>query len=84
MGIQRGDGYSASVEAYLVVGDRRISVAKTSRDAIVLAEPAELIAGTTGELEVVVDGHLDSRRIVIESDCTFNERVVRYREFDLI
>jgi hypothetical protein len=78
MGIQHSDGYSASVEAYLVVGDRRISVAKAGWDAVVLTEPCELLAGSTARLEVIVDGHLESKPILLDDGATGPHHTVRY------
>lgn len=80
MGIQRVNGYSASVEAFLIVGERRLIVAKTRRDAVVLVEPCELAAGTTGELEIIVDGHRNSRSVVLDDGASLGRREVRYSE----
>jgi hypothetical protein len=80
MGIQHSDGYSASVEAYLIVGDRRISVAKTGRDAIVIGEGADLPAGAAGKLQVIVDGHVESKSIVLKGAANEHECSVPYIE----
>jgi hypothetical protein len=78
MGIQRENGYSATVEAFLVVGEQHLSVAKTGRDAVVLAEPCELSPGTEGELVMIVDGHRESRPVVLDDGAVSGRREVRY------
>jgi hypothetical protein len=78
MGIQRENGYSASVEAFLIVADQHIRLAKTGPEKIVLVEPCELPPGTTGELEIIVDGHRDSRSVVLDEGATSGGREVRH------
>jgi len=78
MGIQRDNGYSASVEAFLVIGEQHFSVAKTGRDAVVLAEPCALPPGTEGELVMIVDGHRESRAVVLDDGAINGRREVRY------
>ena len=56
MGVHHEDGYSASVEGYFVVGDKRFRLAKTNGCTSVLAEPCELRARTYGQIVVIVDG----------------------------
>ena len=78
MGIQRENGYSASVEAYLAVGERRLSVAKTGRDSVVLVEACELSPGTECELVTIVDGRRNSRSVVLDDGAAIGRREVRY------
>jgi hypothetical protein len=78
MGIQRENGYSASVEAFLAFGERRLSVAKTGRDSVVLVEPCELPRGTECELVTIVDGRRNSRSIVLDEGAISGRREVRY------
>jgi hypothetical protein len=78
MGIQHSDGYSANIEAFLVVGERRISVAKTGHDSVVLIEPCDLTPGTTGELEIIVDGDRASQAVVLDEGAVSDRRKVSY------
>ncbi len=78
MGIQRENGYSATVEAFLVVGDHHIRLAKTGPDEITFVEPCELPPGTEGELVIIVDGHRDSRAIVLDEGAIRGRQEVRY------
>jgi hypothetical protein len=78
MGIQRENGYSASVEAFLVIGEQRLSVAKTGRDSVVLVEPCELPKGTKCELVTLVDGRRNSRSVVLVEGANIMRREVRY------
>jgi hypothetical protein len=78
MGIQRENGYSASVEAFLVVAQQQFTVAKTGRDTFTLVEPCELAPGTEGELIMIVDGHRTSRAVVLDDGAISGRREVRY------
>jgi hypothetical protein len=78
MGIQRENGYSASVEAFLVIGEQRLKVAKTGRDSVVLVEPCELPLGTECELVTFVDGRRNSRSVVLDDGASLGQREVRY------
>jgi hypothetical protein len=78
MGFHRKDGYSASVEAYLVVQGVRYDVAKTSADEVVLAEPCELAPGCEAELVVIVDGHRNARAIVLDDGVSLGTHAARY------
>jgi hypothetical protein len=78
MGIQRENGYSASVEAFLVVGDQHIRLAKTGPEKVVLVEPCELAPGTKGELVIIIDGHRDSRSVVLDEGAMSAQQEVRY------
>jgi hypothetical protein len=78
MGIQRENGYSASVEAFLVVEDQHIRLAKTGPDKVVVVEPCELPPGTEGELVIIVDGHRDSQAVVLDEGAMSARHEVRY------
>jgi hypothetical protein len=78
MGIQRENGYSATVEAFFVVGDQHIRLAKTGPDEITLVEPCELPPGTEGDLVIIVDGHRDSRMVVLDDGAIAGRHEVRY------
>ncbi len=78
MGIQRENGYSAFVEAFLVVGDQRIRIAKTGAGTVTLAEPCELAPGTQGRLIVSVDGNEDAQSVVLDDGAIRDRHLVRY------
>jgi len=78
MGIQRENGYSATVEAFLVVADQHIRLAKTGPDEITLVEPCELPPGAEGELVIIVDGHSDSQTVVLDDGAIRGRQEVRY------
>jgi len=78
MGVQRENGYSASVEAFLDVAGQHIRLAKTGPDEITFVEPCELPLGTEGELVIIVDGDRDSRSVVLNEGAALGSREVRY------
>jgi hypothetical protein len=78
MGIHHKDGYSATVEGYLVVNGTRYRVAKTNAQTFVLADPCELPPGASGELLVIVDGSASSDPIDIPAGICHGQRVVPY------
>jgi len=78
MGIQRENGYSASVEAFLVIAQQQFTVAKTGRDTVTLVDPCEIAPGTEGELVMIVDGHRESRAVVLDDGGESGRREVRY------
>jgi hypothetical protein len=80
MGITRENGYSASVEAYLLVGGSRIEIAKTADGELVVAEPCELPPGCEAELVVIVDGQRYSRAIVSDDGIAHGATEARYSE----
>jgi hypothetical protein len=78
MGIQRENGYSASVEGFFVLNGNRLRLAKTNGRAFVLAEPSEFAPGTAGELLVIVDGQEDSRRVMLPDGAVSGQTLVNY------
>ncbi|MCC6491992.1 MAG: hypothetical protein IT424_03115 [Pirellulales bacterium] len=75
MGIQRENGYSASVEAFLSIGALSVRLAKVGRDTLAFAEPCEFPPGTEGDIVVSIDGHRRSRRVVLADGVAAGERV---------
>jgi hypothetical protein len=65
MGVQRENGYSASVEGFLVVSGTKYRLAKTNGVTLVLSEPCVLPPGSEVELVIIVDGNSDSKQIVL-------------------
>lgn len=82
MGIDRANGYSATVEAYIDVEGLRIPLAKTDGDSFFLAERSEVAVspGTELDLTIIVDGDVDSRPIVLTEGITPGQSRVLYRD----
>jgi hypothetical protein len=78
MGMQRENGYSATVEGFFVLNGKRLRVAKTNGRTLVLAEPSEFAPGTAGELLIIVDGHEDSRRVMLPDGAVGGQTLINY------
>jgi hypothetical protein len=78
MGIQRENGYSASVAAYLIVGNQRVQVAKLNRDYLTLADTCELAPETEAQLNIIIDEKKSTRMILLNDGVAAGQRVVRY------
>jgi hypothetical protein len=78
MGIQRENGYSATVAAYLNVGGRCVQVAKMNRDYLTLADACELAPNTEAELNIIVDERKSRQMISLIDGVTAGHRQVRY------
>jgi hypothetical protein len=78
MGIHHRDGYSATVEGFLVVGESRVRVAKSNECKFALAESCELAPGTPADLMVTVDGSTHTRRILLPQGIARGQVVVEY------
>jgi hypothetical protein len=81
MGLNRENGYSASVEGFLVVEGTRFRLAKTNGVNFVLVESCELAPGTDGELLIIVDGNADAKRITLPNGVKAGQSLVRYDEY---
>jgi hypothetical protein len=79
MGIHDEDGYSAAVEGFFVVDQRRSRLAKTNGSTFTLAEHCVLPPGTEGDLLVIVDGKSSSRRVEVTDGILPGQTVVGYR-----
>lgn len=79
MGISRENGYSASVEGFLVVGDVRYRLAKTNGETFTLAESCEVAPLTEAEMLIIVDGDADSQRIVLPDGIAQGQTCVAYQ-----
>ena len=78
MGTFHNDGYSASIEAFLIIDGQQFKIAKTSRDTLTFAQPCELPPGSEGTLSITVDG-CQSTRLVVLDDGVFNgDQLARY------
>jgi hypothetical protein len=78
MGRYHADGYSASVEGCLIVGDQRFRLAKSNDRSFALAESCELPPGAEGELIVTIDGNSISRLVVLPNGVVLGQVTVDY------
>lgn len=78
MGVYHADGYSATVEGFLVVADRRMRLKKSNGEEVVLSEASEVPAGAVGELVVIVDGDEHRETVRLPEGATLESRIVRY------
>jgi hypothetical protein len=78
MGIFHKDGYSASVEAFLVIDGQQLKIAKTSRDTLTFAQPCELPPGSEGTLSITVDGCESTRLVVLDDGVLNGNQLARY------
>ncbi|HEX4146901.1 MAG TPA: hypothetical protein VHY91_25615 [Pirellulales bacterium] len=67
MGKRWKDGYSASVELYVLVGDKRFGVAQVGPSFFVLKDQEVAIPpGTDGRLVIIIDGREKSYPIFMQ------------------
>jgi len=78
MGIQRKNGYSATVTGFFGVGGDRYPLAKTNGKTFVLAKPASLPPGTQGRLVVIIDGDANSRLVELPDGALEGTATVNY------
>ena len=80
MGISRNGGYSASVTAFIKVGQSCMRLAKTNESRIVLAKPSDVAvpAQMDVDLTVIVDDDIDSRRITLPLGINEGQSSVEY------
>lgn len=78
MGTFHNDGYSATVEAFLLIGDQRLKVAKISRDTLTFSQPCEFPPGVEGILSVTIDGVEATRLIALDDGILHDSESARY------
>jgi hypothetical protein len=78
MGRFHEDGYSADVEAFFVVSDRKLRLAKTNGCTFVFSTGCNLSPGTTGRLVVTIDGEDHSKTVVLPDGSEECQPIVRY------
>jgi len=78
MGISHKDGYSATVEAFLLIGDQRLKVAKIGRDTLTFSQPCELPPGAEGTLSVKIDGDETTRLVALDDGVFLGSESARY------
>ncbi len=83
MGTYRENGYSASVEGFLVVGTARYRLAKTNAATLLLIDLCELAPQTQAELLIIVDGVEDLHAIVLPDGVALGQSLVPYLDSDI-
>lgn len=78
MGIQRENGYSATISAYFADGGVKYVLARTNGVTFDFTEPQELSPGTEGDLVVTLDGTTYSRRVILPDGASLADTTVRY------
>ncbi|MBA4106501.1 MAG: hypothetical protein C0485_12150 [Pirellula sp.] len=78
MGISHNDGYSATVEAFLLIGDQRLKLAKVGRDRLTFSHPCELPPGAEGTLTIKIDGDESTRLVALDDGAFTGSDSVRY------
>lgn len=78
MGIQWIDGYSATVESYLVIEDRRYRLAITNGADFTLGEECVAAPGTPAQFEITIDGNTRTTLIVLPDGMQSGQRKARY------
>ena len=82
MGVYREDGYSASVEGFLVFDCTKYRLAKTNGETFVLAESCRIPPRSAAILLVIVDGDEKEDRIFLPNGIACGDRVVKYTCLD--
>ena len=78
MGVSHNDGYSATVEAFLLIGEQRLKVAKVGRDLLTFSHSCELPPGAEGTLTIKIDGDESTRLIALDDGAFAGSDSVRY------
>ncbi|HTU24804.1 MAG TPA: hypothetical protein VMF30_05375 [Pirellulales bacterium] len=79
MGKQWKDGYSASVDLYLMIGDQHFGVGEVGPDALVLDRNDTAIPpGAQGDLVIVIDGEKTSQTIILPHGAPIGADEVAY------
>ena len=78
MGVHRENGYSASIEAFLIIDGHRFALAKTNEAEFYLAESCESPPNTDAEMLIVIDGASDTQRVTLPDGIVLGQCCVRY------
>lgn len=83
MGIYHQEGgYSATIEAFVKVGEYTLRLAKTNGVTFSLSEPSpvSLSSETRAQLTIIVDGAGDSKFITLRDGLSVGQTLVKYDE----
>jgi hypothetical protein len=78
MRIQRQNGYSSSVTAYLTIGGQQLQIAKINGDYLTLAETCALAPQIEAQLNIIIDGRKSTQMILLNDGVAAGQRLVRY------
>ncbi len=79
MGIPKVDGHSATIDAFLVIDRKRVEVAKTNEQFVVLSESCQAPPGAEADLVVVIDDRVNSRRVRLLDGIVIGQQIVHYQ-----
>jgi len=82
MGIDRVDGYSATVEAFVAQNGSRLRLAKNNHQRVVLSTPSDVTVPAEAEanLIIIIDGDERSRPIILTEGIQPGQSEVPYRD----
>jgi hypothetical protein len=72
------DGYSAHVDAYLIIDGKRYDIAQVGAGALILRKPETISAGTQAKLVVSIDGNEDTEEVCLGEGASVSQAVVPY------
>ena len=78
MALHWPDGYSAQIDAYLLVNGERYAVAQVVGGALILRQPQQIAAGTPARLVIAIDGHEKVQSIVLGEGASVGQQLVPY------
>ncbi len=78
MGQRWLDGYSAHVEAYLLIDGKRYDIAQISSGSMILRGDVKLTANTRATLVIIVDGTEEREEITLCEDAGEEEPVAYF------
>ena len=78
MGQRWFDGYSADVEIYLVIDDKRYEVAQIGSGSLILRDFREIPPCTHAKLIMNIDGNEEAEDVFLGDGAKGNEELVPY------
>jgi hypothetical protein len=78
MGRHWADGYSSTVEIYLVFDGQKVRISRIGPESFVVADHVEIPAGTQCKLVIRVDEHEESCDVLLYEGVTGNSSPAGY------
>lgn len=78
MGIHHKDGYSSTVESFLVIQKSRYRLAKTNEESMTLDEDCVAPPGTLAEMVITVDGTVRTKLVMLPDGILAGNRKAAY------
>lgn len=78
MGQRWLDGYSARVEAYLLVDGKRYDIAQIGRSGLIFADTVQIAPGTAATLVLRIDGVEERENVVLCNGSREPEELVPF------